>query len=89
MARSRVGATAKKFESMCGGSYDYPIQKTTHPVVETPGSPHSKQKTPFNPQFQSSRPFPLHRSTDGDPFWNPLPQAHSARFTPQQAEDSF
>ncbi len=56
----------------------------------TPGSPHSKQKTPLNPQFQCSPPPALpqkycrqsHFGTHSAPRW-------SARFTPQQAEDSL
>jgi hypothetical protein len=59
-------------------------------VLDRPGSPHSKHKTPFNPQFQCSRPPALSRSTARQAhFGTRSPQSSSARFTPQQAENSF
>jgi hypothetical protein len=48
--------------------------KTSPPPHDgAPGSPHSKQKTPLNPQFQCSPSPALPRSTAGKPVLEPTP----------------
>jgi hypothetical protein len=58
----------------------------TPPNPEAPGSPHSKQKTPSNPQFQGSRPPALLKSTAGKPILEPASPNPGALGLPQREQ---
>src|ERR1039458_2585403 len=61
--------------------------KTSPPPHDgAPGSPHSKQKTPLNPQFQCSQPPALSRSTAGKPILEPTPPNPGAPGLPQSEQ---
>jgi hypothetical protein len=61
--------------------------KTSPPPHDgAPGSPHSKQKTPLNPQFQCSRPPALSRSTAGKPILEPTPPNPGAPGSPHSKQ---